>query len=478
MIGGQIVVEPDQRIEPAEGGSAAGVFAARRGGALVGDAVADEVPARRRGEDQLVAVEQGAARQAKGVLEEGAERVLPVAHLRIEIVRAEHAHLDVAVGVLEAHADEVPLAQHRAGAIELDRPSRRSGARQQPAVFPDQVHVELLDVEQAAEPVRGNREALSEVAPPVERELVQPGGEEVAGGVVRGAVRVERGGGERARLRDAVVRMLVGERQVGAVGAEADLPEQLGEPRVRRIPPAVLLRLGPGQVEVDGTRPAGDPDPVLLQARAPRRDFRGCRAALLAAPGDEVDRAGERVPAEDDRRSRNHLDAIEVLGGQQVEVDLLGGRLVDAHAVEEHAHALGDAGDGGGLEPAQGEIRLVRVPLLVGERQPGNLAGQRVRQAGNAGPPQLLDIEHLHGRRDARGRQRRLRQAPDHHDVLGSFDDRGRRRGLGLHPGGHGSASLLRAAAGPSGRDQEACSSPARESRMSIHGPAPRPARL
>ena len=61
MIGGQIVVEPDQRIEPAEGGSAAGVFAARRGGALVGDAVADEVPARRRGEDQLVAVEEDTA---------------------------------------------------------------------------------------------------------------------------------------------------------------------------------------------------------------------------------------------------------------------------------------------------------------------------------------------------------------------------------------------------------------------------------
>src|SRR2546423_6725838 len=122
----------------------------------------------------------------RSVLQEGGEGVLAIAHARVEIALAEDAHLDVAVRVLEAEGEQVPLAEHRRGAVELDRSARRCGARQKPAVLRDQIHVELLDVQQAPEPVRGDGEPVSEIPPPVQSELVEPRGEEVAGRVVRG----------------------------------------------------------------------------------------------------------------------------------------------------------------------------------------------------------------------------------------------------------------------------------------------------
>src|SRR2546425_9916389 len=85
----------------------------------------------------------------------------------------------------------------------------------------------------------------------------------------------------------------------------------------------------------------------------------------------------------------HHLDALQILDGEEVEVDLLGGRLVDAHAGEEDAHSLRHAPYRGGLEPAQREGRPVRGPLLVGERQAPDPAGRGGPPARAAGPAQV-----------------------------------------------------------------------------------------
>ena len=105
--------------------------------------------------------------------------------------------------------------------------------------------------------------------------------------------------------------------------------------------------------------------PILLAAEASAGKLWNDLPDLLPAPRDDVDRPAQRVPPEEHGWPTDHLHPLGVLKRNQVEVDLLDGRLVDPDPVQKHAEPLGKASDGRNRESPQREIRLKWVALLV-----------------------------------------------------------------------------------------------------------------
>ena len=87
MVGREVVGEADQGIDPLEDIVAGSAGAPLGGRAAVVDAVPDEVPARRDGEEDLVLVAEEGAAQLQVVLHVGRERVLAIVHAGIELPR-------------------------------------------------------------------------------------------------------------------------------------------------------------------------------------------------------------------------------------------------------------------------------------------------------------------------------------------------------------------------------------------------------
>ena len=181
-------------------------------------------------------------------------------HARLERLAVaalgEDAHLHLAVGVLEPGGHQIRAPEQRGGAVQLDRPSRRGRPREQPAVVGGEVDVELLDVQEPPEAVCGQREELAEVVARIQRQLIEPRGEEISRRVVRRAIAGQLRHRQGARLEDAVVDVLVRQRHVIPAPAQPELREQLAQPRARCFPPSVLLRGRARKIEVDRTRPA------------------------------------------------------------------------------------------------------------------------------------------------------------------------------------------------------------------------------
>ena len=144
---------------------------------------------------------------------------------------------------------------------------------------------------------------------------------------------------------------------------------------------------GVARAEVVVERAGGPPEAqeVVLPAEASSRDVRHQLESLLPPPRRDGDGRAERIAAEQHRCSPDHLHGLGIVQRDEVEVHLLHGRLVDADAVEEHAHPLREPGHGRGEESAEAQVGLIRVALLVLERdsgQPLEGIGQDPRSTG------------------------------------------------------------------------------------------------
>ena len=139
-------------------------------------------------------------------------------------------------------------------------------------------------------------------------------------------------------------------------------------------------------------------------------------AGPCPARGDEIDRAAERVAAEQRAVAREDLDAVDVVHRQQVEVDLRGLGLVHPHAVEEDRHALRQADDRRRVEAAAGEVELVGAAEIVVGREAGH-ALDRVREDARLVGVHLLGAERGDPGRHA-GADRRAGGGPDAADHL------------------------------------------------------------
>ena len=110
---------------------------------------------------------------------------------------------------------------------------------------------------------------------------------------------------------------------------------------------------------VSATRDLRPNDPRVSVDAAARLVGVRARAALRV----DRDRAAQRVQPERRVRAGNQLDAGDRRLRDQVPVDAVAERLVDAHAVEEDRDALRRAEQRRGAEAAHVDVRLVRVAL-------------------------------------------------------------------------------------------------------------------
>ena len=99
-----------------------------------------------------------------------------------------------------------------------------------------------------------------------------------------------------------------------------------------------------------------------LRPNDPPESWTAAARILRAALGVDRQRAAQRVESEHRVRAGNQLDAGDRRLRQQVPVDDVAERLVDAHAVLEHRQALGHAEQRRGREPAKVDVRLEGFP--------------------------------------------------------------------------------------------------------------------
>src|SRR5207302_5650840 len=175
---------------------------------------------------------------------------------------------------------------------------------------------------------------------------------------IAGAVLAQLALGQRARLLDAVLRTLVRQRQVRAPVPQPDPREEPPHAARRGVAPALFGEERPGDVVVERPLGATEPQTILLPAEATPLGLRHDLTHLGTAPGDDVEDSAERVAAENGAGAAKQLDAFDVVERQQIEVDLLHGRLVHPYAVHEHADPLRRAGDRGALKAADREVHL------------------------------------------------------------------------------------------------------------------------
>src|SRR5205823_5753898 len=160
------------------------------------------------------------------------------------------------------------------------------------------------------------------------------------------------------------------------------------------VPEAVLERLGEREGVVQRSRRAAEAETVVAAAEAPGGDLGDDLADLLAPACDHVDRPAQRVPPEEDRRAADDVDSLDVLEGDQIEVHLLHGRLVEADAVEEDAQPRRQAGDRRDRESPEREVRLKPVSLLTLQRD-ARKALERLRQHRGRITPDLRPGERV-----------------------------------------------------------------------------------
>ena len=319
--------------------------------------------------------------------------------------------------VVHAEHQAIRALEHRALVAQLGRAARRRGRGERARVGAGLVDVELLGVEPPSEPHQREREAGAELLAEARGRDVHVRLEEVAARVIQRAVAPEIRERQRARLLDPVLRALERQAGVRAAGLEAELREELFDPRRRDVSPAVLPEEGAADVVVEGRRRAAHSEAVLLAPEAAalhlRHDLVRRRSPTAR---DDVDGAAEGVAAEHRCRTADHLDPLDVVERQQVVVDLFDSRLVHAHAVDEDAQALRLTADGGGSEAAERQIHLPRVPLLVAQ---GHARQARERFLERHGPAAAEPIgrDDVDGGRNAREWQPRARQARGRSDA-------------------------------------------------------------
>ncbi len=247
-------------------------------------------------------------------------------------------------GVLGSHRQQVLSSPESAFVRELERPSSREGVVEEPGVLADQADVELLGIELSDEPVQGEREAASECLVGVEGRLMKIWLEEITGSKVLFPIDLQDTKGQRTGLPDIVVPVLVGKGDVGATLAVPKLAEDVREAAVGFIAEAIFHELATGKVVIDRPFGPAEMDPVFLAAEAAARDLWDDLSLRAATLGDDVERAGQGVPAKYGYRPPDQLDPLDIVEGEKVEVDLLDGRLVHPDAIDKDADPLGDPG--------------------------------------------------------------------------------------------------------------------------------------
>jgi hypothetical protein len=205
--------------------------------------------------------------------------------------------------------------------------------------------------------------------------------------------RLEQREGHRAGLLEPVALGLVGDGQVGGLPPEPQLPE---DPRALPSPldPVALLGEAAGrQVAVERPEGPGHAGVGLAVPPAGGLQLSLGLQVVAAAAGDDVDGASEGVAPEDRARAADDLDALDLGQRDEIEVDLLRGRLVEPHPVEEDADPLRQPGDRADHEAPHAQVLLEPVPLLVAEVDAGELQQHLLHRPGAA----ALQLLALHG---------------------------------------------------------------------------------
>ena len=218
------------------------------------------------------------------------------------------------------------------------------------------------------------------------------GREVVAPGEVHPGARRRNALGQASRLENLVVGPGVAERRVPGAAQESGLPEQRRDPAPGLLAPAVLALVARAEVVVPHAMPGACVGFQLVAAEASGRGLELARRRVGPAAGHEVHGRAERVPAEQHRRPVHHLHPLHVLERQQVEIHFVGVRLVGAHAVHVHRHALRQPDHGRHLEAAQRDVQLSRGAELIGRGDAGELL-QRVGERAHAPGVQVARVE-------------------------------------------------------------------------------------
>ncbi len=210
------------------------------------------------------------------------------------------------------------------------------------------------------------------------------------------------------RLRQAARRARVG------IGVESLEPDpgggaelaQIDEPVVLlgagHLAPAILAVVAAAHVPVHSApREPGDVPLASGGTAAAARELERAARRAVPAGGDEVDRAAERVPAQQRAVAREDLDPVDVVHRQQVEIHLRGLRLVHAHAVEKDRDALRQAHHRGRVESPGRDVELVGAADVVVGREAGHLV-DRIRENARLVCVHLARTERGHPRRHPR----------------------------------------------------------------------------
>ena len=352
-----------------------------------------------------------------GSLDECSEPVLFRRHMgRQTAVRCclvglrEDAGVHVVARVLEA------AQQHESGPgaiAELARQSRGPEVGKAAAVRLRDVGVELLDLIAAVEGVGLNRQLRRQEARIASDNKMKQRRKEVparevdlaqipAAGELRGHRAGEPGRGQRARLLDGVRGEEIGDPDVALLIAVPQLAVQLRQARARDVAPAVRAEIAARNVVVEGPDHPPGLSPGLPPAEAASGQLDLGLAARATAARDYVQRAGEGVSTEGTGGSADHLDPLDVVQRDQVEVDLCGVGLVHPHPINEDADALGQTNHRRDGEAAERDVRLIRRAQLVVGVDAGQ-AAQRVRNRENAGRTDLVVRAERHEEGDSGG---------------------------------------------------------------------------
>ena len=212
------------------------------------------------------------------------------------------------------------------------------------------------------------------------------------------------------------------ERQVdvGAVVLPAELGKELPDMAGVVLRPAIVGGVVAGGEPVPRTVLAAGleaqratPERAARQRDRASRPVRVFARAALAVEGDG---AAQRVQPEGRVGARNELNAGDRGLRDQVPVDRIAERLVDAHPVEEDRDALRRAEQRRGRETAEVDVGLKRVALRCVDGDAGRVLVQELGQVARALLAQVTAGEDLRVRRQLaqeHARARQLRRA-DH----------------------------------------------------------------
>ena len=228
--------------------------------------------------------------------------------------------------------------------------------------------------------------------------------------------------GERQRQGLRAFERIVGQRQaqieVRVLGLVTDLAEKLRDLARVVVGPATITQQVPGQeiipVAVLATMFELDSMPAERTGVGLDRPTRVVAAAL----GVDRQCAAQGVQAEGRIRSGNELDAGDRRLRNQVPVDDIAERLVDAHAVLEHRQALRHTKQRRGGKAAKAHVWLERIALRGVDRDAGRILLQIFGQVALPLLGKILLRVHLHvGRHVAnRGAETWKQRGADHFD--------------------------------------------------------------